>query len=336
VRVLASCLPFIIFTIDLKGKKMAGQGFIYGIAAAITCGIQVLGFVAAYALKTETFYDILGGVNYLVIALWSAVAGSTGDAPLNWVDDPRKILVTVSFICSRGWLLLFLAWRAHERKGDSRFDEVLGKGGGTPQPLRFFVFWMAQAFWAFLISLPMLFVNSSHVNKPEFSPFDITFAICFCAGVLIEIVADIQKALWVKRGRQGDFCTVGVWFVSRHPNYFGEIFQWWCLFAFSYSSSYTGYSDPLWWIGILSPLFTMQILLTMEPTGLCNAEGKNLKRYYDKCPERYTKYRESTSILIPMIGYKYVPLFLKRTVFFDFEKYEYKPKPETSDRAKNE
>ena len=69
----------------------------------------------------------------------------------------------------------------------------------------------------------------------------------------------------------------------------------------------------------------MQILLNMQPTGISNAEGMNLKRYYDKCPERYAKYRESTSILIPFIGYQYIPQFLKRTIFFDFERYEYKP-----------
>jgi len=117
-------------------------------------------------------------------------------------------------------------------------------------------------------------------------------------------------------------------FAAGHPNYFGEICQWWCLFAFSYSSSVNstgGYADPLWWAGIVSPLFTMQILLTMQPTGICNAEGKSLKRYYDKCPERYAAYRENTSILIPFIAYGDVPKFLKRTLFFDFERYEYKP-----------
>lgn len=80
----------------------------------------------------------------------------------------------------------------------------------------------------------------------------------------------------------------------------------------------------------------MQILMTMEPTGLCNAEGKNLKRYYDKCPERYSKYRENTSILIPMMFYKYVPLFLKRTIFFDFEKYEYKQTSALNESVKDE
>ena len=77
------------------------------------------------------------------MALLSAILGATGDG-LQWIDDPRKILVTILFGVSRGWLLMFLAWRAHERKGDSRFDEVLGKNGGTPQPGNFLVYWMAQ------------------------------------------------------------------------------------------------------------------------------------------------------------------------------------------------
>mmetsp|Transcript_18244 Transcript_18244/g.39427 ORF Transcript_18244/g.39427 Transcript_18244/m.39427 type:complete len:100 (-) Transcript_18244:36-335(-) len=82
----------------------------------------------------------------------------------------------------------------------------------------------------------------------------------------------------------------------------------------------------------------MQILLNMGPTGICNAEGKSLKRYYDKCPELYAKYRKNTSILIPFLGYGLVPQFLKRTIFFDFERYEYKPSSgaSTGDVAKKD
>ena len=70
----------------------------------------------------------------------------------------------------------------------------------------------------------------------------------------------------------------------------------------------------------------MQILLNTAGTGVMQANNeRSLKRYYDNCPEEYKAYRESTSILIPFVGYKYVPMFLKRTIFFDFECYEYKP-----------
>lgn len=80
-----------------------------------------------------------------------------------------------------------------------------------------------------------------------------------------------------------------------------------------------------WWCTIISPLFTMQILLNMSGTGVAQSNGKNLKRYYERCPERYAIYRANTSILIPFVGYKFVPMFLKRTIFLDFERYEYRP-----------
>jgi steroid 5-alpha reductase family enzyme len=141
-----------------------------------------------------------------------------------------------------------------------------------------------------------------------------------------EIFADVQKAKWVKQGRNGGFCTVGVWKYSRHPNYFGEIFQWWCIWLFSYGSS-TGVNDIQWWCSILSPIMTMEILLNTPATGVMNANGKNLKRYYDNYAEEYAVYRNKTSILIPLpFGiYEFVPIALKRTIFFDFKCYEYIP-----------
>jgi steroid 5-alpha reductase family enzyme len=298
---------------------------ILAFSAAITAVIQLGGFAVAYALKTEVFYDILGGINFLALCIYSAIDGSSANS---WSDDPRKISFSVIFSCSRLWLLLFLAWRAHERGGDSRFDEVKEN---------FFVFlfyWIFQAVWVFSISLPLLLVNSSDHSAP-FSVFDYTTIIGFGIGVVLEVSADIQKTLWVKAGRQGNFCQVGVWKYSRHPNYFGEILQWWSAWGFSYRSG-SGFGDVQFWIGILSPLITMQILLFTSGTGVANANGKGLKRYYIACPEEYSDYRKKTSILIPMIGYKYVPLFLKRTVFLDLKSYEYTPEEvdDTLDKVK--
>lgn len=39
---------------------MSQELTVLGISAAITAGIQLSGFAVAYALQTETFYDILG------------------------------------------------------------------------------------------------------------------------------------------------------------------------------------------------------------------------------------------------------------------------------------
>jgi len=286
---------------------------ILGICAGITAAIQLSGFAVAYALCTETFYDILGGINFLALGAYAALASEQS------MMSEKQIFNLVVFSSSRLWLLLFLAWRAHERGGDSRFDNVKDKFG------LFLVFWIAQGMWVFLISLPTMLVLSSSSSEDELSLLDIISIVSFAMGVLLEVVADIQKALWVKQGRPGTFCQVGLWKYSRHPNYFAEMLQWWSSWALAYGSCNDSNNLIFWLCSSVSPLFTMHILVNLEATGLTNANGMNLKRYYDKCPEEYAKYRESTSILVPMVGYQYIPLSLKRTLLLDLERYEYPP-----------
>lgn len=296
---------------------MTQETSILAISAAITGGIQLTGFIIAYILQTEKFYDILGGVNFLAIGIYSTIDGEfEGSA---WKDDTRKVAATIIFSASRSWLLMFLAWRAHERGGDSRFDEVKDKFG------MFLLYWFVQAVWVFCISLPVIFINSSDkVTDGSLSVLDYICIAAFGFAVVFEVFADVQKAVWVKAGRKGGFCTVGVWKYSRHPNYFAEMLQWWAAFGLAFASG-SGWDDVQWWCSIFSPIMTMHILLNTPGTGVPNANGKSLKRYYDKFPEEYAKYREETSILIPMIGYKYVPMILKRTIFFDFARFEYRP-----------
>jgi hypothetical protein len=112
--------------------------------------------------------------------------------------------------------------------------------------------------------------------------------------------------------------------------------QWWTCWLLAYSCA-SGPSDWVWWASAASPLFTMQVLLNIPETGVAQANGKSLKRYYERFPESYAAYRASTSILLPMVGYSYVPMALKRTLFLDLERYEYRPRtkgaPQTSTRS---
>jgi steroid 5-alpha reductase family enzyme len=294
-------------------------------AAGLTACIQLAGFAAASALKTEVFYDVLGGLNFLALAGYATQFSQM---------TQRSAMITGTFVVSRAWLLLFLAWRAHARGGDSRFDPVLRPKKGPVRYKRFLVFWVAQGIWVYCISAPMMFINAAaegtapkDLNLLGSLTSDTLLFAGFVFGVAIEIVADVQKARWVASGRPGGFCSVGVWSLSRHPNYFGEMLQWMCCWLLALESSAIGFSDPTWWACAASPLFTFQILLNTPATGVAQANGKGLKRYYESDnAESYKAYRASTSILIPMVGYYWVPTWLKRSVFLDFEKYEYRPK----------
>ena len=309
------------------------------LAAVFTLGVQFAGFIVAAAWQTEVFYDVWGGLNFLSLAgIGWFTTTTTQHRPL------ILIIMTVLFCISRGWLLVFLAWRAHNRKGDSRFDNVKN------HPLLFFVYWMVQACWVYLVSMPLLIMqrntqeslihNATDTNTEtsSISILECFLLVGFGASIYLEISSDVQKTLWVERGRVGGFCTEGWWHYSRHPNYAGEILQWWFAAVIAVVSSYTDtstLSDPnLSWLGLVSPLFTMQILLAVPGTGVWHAEGKNLKRYYESThhSSENSDYRETTSPVWPMppTWYAGLSLPIKRWILLEWERYEYKPSSSSS------
>jgi steroid 5-alpha reductase family enzyme len=79
----------------------------------------------------------------------------------------------------------------------------------------FLLYWFVQGIWVFSISLPVIFINTSDKGFDGLSVLDYICIVGFAFAVVFEISADIQKAVWVKAGRVGGFCKVGVWKVSR-------------------------------------------------------------------------------------------------------------------------
>jgi steroid 5-alpha reductase family enzyme len=77
------------------------------------------------------------------------------------------------------------------------------------------------------------------------------------AAIAIEAVSDIQLRRFVadpaNRGRTADR---GLWRLSRHPNYLGEIAFWWGLWLFGLAAA------PGWWWTIVGPLAMVVLFLT--------------------------------------------------------------------------
>jgi len=290
-------------------------GRILSRSVALTVGFQGVGCIHGWIFgKTEKLYDVIGALNSVsFVPLALHLSGS-------FSLDPRRLVVSGLFVSARLWLLLFLGWRAKERGGDSRFEKFKESFSKWALP------WFVQGLWVWFIALPALVVNGG--PEVPLRTSDYTCCALMSIGLLCEVVGDVQKARWVKEGRQGGFCTKGLWRYSRHPNYFGEILMWWAAWGLTVP---VGRETSLLWslLALLSPLFTMRILMFTPSTGLVQCEGAGLKRYYTGDAEvavAFKEYRENTSILIPMIGWKHIPNALKRTLLCEWPRYAFDEK----------
>jgi steroid 5-alpha reductase family enzyme len=112
-------------------------------------------------------------------------------------------------------------------------------------------------------------------------------AVVVTAGaILLESAADRQMRNFLASNKEsGKTMDRGLWSVSRHPNYLGEILFWWGLYLFALAAS-----PALWWVVAGPVAITLMFIFASIPM----IEKRMLKRRTG-----YAAYREKVSILIP-------------------------------------
>ena len=129
-----------------------------------------------------------------------------------------------------------------------------------------------------------LFPVATSIN-PTIGVLDIIGIIIVVIGILMETISDEQLKKFKKSKEKGELMTKGLWKVSRHPNYFGQIIFWWGLYFFAISIS-----GNHWWM-IIGPI-AMTILFVFLSIPMME------KRLTEKYPQ-YFEYKKKVSILIP-------------------------------------
>lgn len=92
---------------------------------------------------------------------------------------------------------------------------------------------------------------------------------------------------------QGKFICHGLWSISRHPNYFGEILMWSGLWL-SASSVLSGWQQC---VSLISPLFTSYLLIGISGIPLLEQYGQ---RKWGMDPA-YQEYIKNTAKLVPYL-----------------------------------
>ena len=237
--------------------------------------IQWVLFIPAFLFKTEKFYDISGSFTYISIISYVYYQSYL----LKGFNLGNLILVFfIGFWAVRLGSFLFL--RIHKAGEDKRFRLI------KRSPTQFFMTWTLQGMWVSLCSACALTAMASDQGLIINAWFYIG-SFLFLFGLAIEIIADYQKTIFRKDEKNKDnFIKTGLWALSRHPNYLGEIILWLGVSVISFSSL----SD--WqYITLISPIFTYLLLVHISGVRILESNGKkkwghlkNYNEYIDKTP----------------------------------------------------
>ncbi|UYP44298.1 hypothetical protein NEF87_000583 [Candidatus Lokiarchaeum ossiferum] len=268
------------FAVSYGGTTVFGSFPIYGLMVIIAFGIQWIVFIPSFIFKTEKYYDLTGSFTYITVIILSTI--------LVGAFDFRSIIILILVLIWTLRLGLFLFKRIVKAGEDKRFTEMKKSG------LEFFRAWNIQGLWVSFTTAAALAALTA--PKLDYGIWDwitmILGVLLWILGFYFEALADHQKKKFREdSANQGKFIHGGLWDISRHPNYFGEITLWVGIALISITTL-QGWR----WFALISPLFVLFLLTKISGLPL-------LEDYADKKwggQDDYEEYKKNTPVLIPI------------------------------------
>ena len=266
------------------------RAFFSGLPIILLCAIVSFAthwIIAVPSLITssEKYFDFTGMVATLLLVLTSmfALLSSGAEASI------RSVFVATFVSVWTLRLGIFLYKRIVKAGEDRRFRDI------KKSLPKFLMTWTLSALWVFLTTVNAITLIALNPLEP-IGVFFVVGALLWLLGFGFEVIADRQKKHFSEQPEnKGRFITQGLWSVSRHPNYFGEIILWTGIAIISLP-----FLSGWQFVTLVSPVFVF--LLLTRISGLPFLEDKAEKKWgKDK---DYVEYKKRTPILVPFFGKK--------------------------------
>ena len=239
-------------------------------------------FIPSFIYRTEKYYDLTGMIAYLIAIITSIYLVILNDLNLS----SRTLLISVMVSLWTLRLGLFLFKRIKVEKEDKRFRNLKNSFSG------FLFAWTVSATWVCLTAsnaFTMIIANSNLIGDLYF----ISGFILWSFGFIIEIIADQQKKKFkLDEENKDKFISSGLWSISRHPNYFGEITLWFGISIISFPVL-----EGWQFITLISPIFVY--LLLTRVSGVNMLEKRSDDQWGNQ--SEYQEYKKNTPVLFPFI-----------------------------------
>lgn len=249
--------------------------------------ILVLALALSATMALAWHVALRTGRSGWIDAIWSFAVGLAGvAAALAPVGDSavsaRQGLVALMVALWSLRLGFHISMRTAHGGDDPRYRQLREEWGADFRS-KLFRFLQLQAAVALVLALAVGL--SAHRPGAGLGLRDILGASILVAAIAGEGIADRQLSAFRRRpGTAGGICTVGLWRISRHPNYFFECLAWvgYMVIAVDLGGQY-----PLGWLTLAAPAMMYWLLVHVSgipplEAHMLRARGSRFRDYQDK------------------------------------------------------
>jgi steroid 5-alpha reductase family enzyme len=227
----------------------------------------------AIPYNSDKFYDLTGALSFITVIIYSLI-----------VNTPKTI---------ESWIISFFGLIWSSRLGFYLFKRILKYGldkrfgNFRANPITFFIPFVIQIFWTLSLVTPIILLNKNDSEKKQ-NFWSIFGILLWIVGFSIEVISDMQKINFLQAGLRNTegFISTGLWSISRHPNYLGEILLWLGISIVSYNKIRN-------LIVFIAPITTFILLRFIS--GVPLLEKNDIKRFGNN--KKYLEYKKNTPVL---------------------------------------
>lgn len=253
---------------------------LYACVSLVVLLYMTLWFLISLIRKRNDVADIAWGLGFVIVALTALTYNSRA-----------SILSIFATILTAIWglrLSTHIYLRNRNKPEDFRYAQWRKDWGQWFVLRSYLQVYLLQGFLILAVAAPVIIVGGIS-NKVRVSAWAGAGAIIWLTGFFFEAVGDFQLNRFIQQKHtKGSIMDAGLWKYTRHPNYFGEVVQWWGLWVILAASDlHVGYIVA----GLVGPLSITTLICCVSGIPLLE------KKYRGNIA--YQKYAAKTSKFFP-------------------------------------
>lgn len=217
------------------------------------------------------------------------IAWGLGFVVLGWVlyYNRPSVQLSLAVILVTIWgvrLSTHLFMRVKSKPEDYRYKKWREEWGSWFTLRSFFQVFILQGICMLLIAAPLIGLSIN--GQDSLHVINYAGVIVWSIGFFFETMADYELKQFIKNpNNKGKIIQSGLWKYSRHPNYFGEVTQWWGIWLIAFGA-------PSFLLAVIGPLTITFLILKLSGIPM-------LEKKYEGNKE-FEAYKQKTSVFFPL------------------------------------